>query len=162
MATRENFRDGQRVYFGREHGQKTLREIIKRNPATAQVRILEVRGNGRGSAIGSVWKVGYAGLEPADAADIVPPAPKQPLVYNPLAGNDNLLLEAISNVYASLSPENLSCDGELSHSQTRGRARELHRQLANLQKTLGREVDEVDASDWYQSKRDFERSRQTV
>ncbi len=137
MKTKNDFHDGQRVYFGRENGQRTLGKIVKRNPSRAQVEILEVRGTGRGSAVGSVWTIGYSALEPADPADVVPPAPKQPLVYSPLAGNDNLILEAINNVYANLSPENLSCDGELSHGQVQSRAKALYRQLANLQRFWG-------------------------
>ena len=35
---------GERVYFGRVHGERTLGEIVKVNRATVTVRQLETRG----------------------------------------------------------------------------------------------------------------------
>lgn len=49
------------------------------------------------------------------------------------------------SVYAALSPENLSCDGELSRGQVRAKAARLNRALKALWKEAGREVYEPEA-----------------
>lgn len=48
-------------------------------------------------------------------------------------------------VYCALSPENLTCDGELSRSQVRAKAARLNRALKALWKEAGREVTESEA-----------------
>ena len=48
------------------------------------------------------------------------------------------ILEKLRIVDSRLSPENLSCDGELSQSQVRAKYRELQRELKSLLKLLGR------------------------
>jgi len=47
-----------------------------------------------------------------------------------------------------LSPENLSCDGELSNAQTNQRYRNLKLQWAELEKKVGREVTEEETWGW--------------
>lgn len=59
-----NFRVGQKVYFGRPNGEKTLGEIVKLNPSKAKVRTLESRGSR--STAGVVWGVPYSLIKPAD------------------------------------------------------------------------------------------------
>ena len=59
--------------------------------------------------------------------------------------SENEILRDIAGVYTSLSPENLSCDGELSAAETRRRAVPLQRQLKALFTELGREVSEEEA-----------------
>jgi hypothetical protein len=46
------------------------------------------------------------------------------------------------NLTAQLSPENLTCDGELSRSQVVQKKRRLDAQWATLEKTVGRKVTE--------------------
>jgi hypothetical protein len=53
------------VFFGRENGEKTLGEVIRKNPTKAVVRTLESRGDGRGSFVGAEWRVPYSMLSPA-------------------------------------------------------------------------------------------------
>jgi hypothetical protein len=48
-------------------------------------------------------------------------------------------------VYCALSPENLSCDGELSRSAVRAKAARLNRALKALWKEAGRAITESEA-----------------
>lgn len=57
---------GQKVYFGRPSGEKTLGEIVKLNPTRAKVKTLTGRGSHRQS--GTVWSVPYSLLSPAEPA----------------------------------------------------------------------------------------------
>lgn len=164
--SRQDFKLGMKVIFGRGNGEQTLGKIKKLNPTKAKVETLEERGNGRGSGVGAVWTVPYSLMRPADqdAKPGVyhappPPAPKPPLTYNSFAGEDNLILEAIVGVHNHLSPENLSCDGEASLSHIRRMQSELGRKLRGLQAALGREVDEGEAYEWLESKRKYEAER---
>lgn len=59
------------------------------------------------------------------------------------------IMEQIVEVYGSLSPENLSCDGELPQYAVRQKYATLTKELRNLCKELGREVSEEDAWAWY-------------
>jgi len=54
----------QRVYFGRDHGERTLGEIVKRNPKKAKIRQLESRGRSRSHAIGTIWTVPWSLVTP--------------------------------------------------------------------------------------------------
>lgn len=47
-------------------------------------------------------------------------------------------------VFSDLSPENLTCDGELSGGRVRSRLAELNRELKELEKLLGRKIEESD------------------
>lgn len=159
--TRADFTVGQKVYFGRAKGQQTLGIIAKLNPAKAKVRTLETRGHR--STSGEEWGVPYSLMRPADTdakpGTPAPPVPKQKLTYNPFGGIENLILEALLSVYSGLSPENLTADGELPFTAVRQRKAELDRQLRGLTLALGREVDELEVYDWYESKRTYERDR---
>lgn len=55
------------------------------------------------------------------------------------------LLKQIRNCYIRLSPENVSCDGELSRAETKRRERQILTELKTLFKQLGREVSEAEA-----------------
>lgn len=61
---REDSKVNMKVCFG---NAKTIGEIVKCNPKKAQVKILEKRGRGRGSDVGSVWNVPYEMMEPLPA-----------------------------------------------------------------------------------------------
>ena len=54
----------------------------------------------------------------------------------------SVVFDEIKSIYISLSPENLSCDGELSASATSRRARELSNRLNTLFAEYGRRVTE--------------------
>jgi hypothetical protein len=59
--------------------------------------------------------------------------------------SENQIMEEIRNVYSDLSPEALSCDGEMPPHLIRKRQRELTARLAALQSELGRGVSETEA-----------------
>ena len=153
---RESVYVGMKVYFGRHSGEKTLGEVVKINPTKAKVKSLEDRGHSERYFVGQEWGVPYSLMEPANDAKSVAVVPvvHESLKYNPFS-DDNAILEAILNVYAGLSPENLSADGELSRAAVRSRYAELQRKLKGLQIALGRTVDETEIYDWHDSKREY-------
>jgi hypothetical protein len=162
---KENCRVGMQVEFGRENGEKTLGRVVKMNPTKAKVEILEQRGRGRGSEVGSVWGVPYALMEPAGEATgsqaVVRPAVNQadePIPYSVFQdAADQHILQAILCCYTKLSPENLSCDGELPVSQIRQRRAALERKLKGLFQAYGREVSEYAVSRWDEQRRQQQR-----
>ena len=50
-------RVGDRVLFGRPNGEQSSGEVLKCNAKSIKIRLLEDRGEGRGSTPGSVWNV---------------------------------------------------------------------------------------------------------
>jgi len=48
---------GQKVYFGRPNGQKTLGEVVKVNRAKLKIKQLESRGHYRNYSVGTIWTV---------------------------------------------------------------------------------------------------------
>lgn len=52
-----SFKVGDKVYFGRTHGEKTLGEVVKVNGKTLKVKQLESRGTMRDYPIGTIWGV---------------------------------------------------------------------------------------------------------
>ncbi len=62
---------------------------------------------------------------------------------------ESAILDDIKGVYCQLSPENLTCDGELPKYLVQQKYSKLNRELKNLFKELGREVSEEEAyGDW--------------
>lgn len=55
------------------------------------------------------------------------------------------ILVDIQRVYTSLSPENLTCDGELPPTAVKDRQRRLLQELQNLFAEIGRRVSEEEA-----------------
>lgn len=173
---REHCQVGMKVMFGRPNGEQTLGEVVKINPTKAKVKALASRGNGRGSDVGTIWTVPYSLMTPAgvamlDELNSLPPAsffPQRqaaildpadlPLPYNEFTYGDNLIIEAIVDTYNRLSPENLTCDGELSRVQVVGRRNTLNHRLKHLFMALGRPVSETVAYKWD----DERKSKETV
>lgn len=175
---REECRVGMVVEFGRENGERTKGVIFKMNPKNAKIRSLESRGAGRGSQSGSIWVAPYSLIvavqdATTDAAIAMQsfaqpnnPAVKafaqaksvadQPVPYNPFTYVDNLVLEAIYATHMELSPENLSCDGELPAYAVNAKRSKLNARLTYLYKAFGREVGECAACDWMDEKRSKE------
>jgi hypothetical protein len=143
-------RVGQKVYFGRPNGERTLGEIVKINPKKAKVRTLEARGRGRGSGVGTEWAVPYSMLTPADAtAPSAPSAPTaEPTELQIREPFDRDIMRSILGIYAALSPEWLTCDGEASAAHVRARSRALNAKLEHLFRALGRRVSEIEAYEW--------------
>ncbi len=143
---------GQKVYFGRSHGEQTLGEVVKVNRARAKVKQLESRGTLKSHPVGTVWTVPFSLLTPApdSAVPVVTasaPAPAPLPVFPATRRADRAILSDIANVYGQLSPENLTCDGELPASAVRRRASALRSKLRTLFQEIGRTVSETEAYD---------------
>ena len=142
------FNVGDRVYFGRPNGEKTLGEVVKVNRKTYKVKTLEGRGrSGRG--MGVIWGVPESLMSAAPGSS----RPAKPATRTrrqkartpaPLRSKA-ALLSLISDVDCQLSPENLSCDGEASAAHVRRTAKVLNAKLDALYRELGRKVAEGEA-----------------
>lgn len=127
---------GEKVHFGRTHGEKTLGEVVKVNPTTVKVKQLEARGTMRDYPVGTIWKVPHKLCSPVGGAVEVAPKAKRP---------EAEVLKDIHRCYSSLSPENLFWDGERPVAQARAAERRLNAELKSLFVELGRVVDESEA-----------------
>ena len=125
------FKVGATVLFGRTNGEKTRGRITKVNSKSYKVTTLESRGTRSQHSSGGSWRVPHS-LVWADGQSQAK-APSRPEMD---------ILKDISSVYGGLSPENLYCDGEISHSAAMVKYRRLNAQLKSLFKELGREVGE--------------------
>jgi ribosomal protein L24 len=63
--------------------------------------------------------------------------------------DDATIVSQVGNVYASLSPENLTCDGEASRSHVRAQAARLNRALKALNREAGRTITESETWEAY-------------
>ncbi len=117
------------VTFGRPNGRKMEGLIIKKNAKTAIIRSAH-----------ALCSVAWELCTPING---VAPSICQPaLKFNMFDTVNNHILEAIYCLYGNLSPENLTCDGEISGSQIRQRSAKYHAQLKHLFAALGRSVSE--------------------
>lgn len=152
-------RVGMEVLFGRGNGEYTRGIVEKMNRVKAKVRTNENRGS---TVAGTVWSVPYALMNPSSGGvpQNVQPTQPEPIKYNPFQDPVEIkILEAINIVYNRLSPENLSCDGELPISVINKNRAKLNRQLRGLFQVLGREVDEMVAYNWSREKMESENKR---
>jgi len=147
---------GQAVSFGRPNGEKTLGVITKVNGKSVKVRQTEVRG---GRPVGTLWTVAQSFCTPVGAApQVMAPEVQARLKANQDRDFDFLrggaakparseaeIRRDIRNIYSGLSPENLTCDGELSRAQVSQRAAALNARLRACFKELGREMSEGEA-----------------
>lgn len=141
-------RVGMVVEFGRENGEWTKGEVVKINPTKAKVKTLEGRGAGRGSFAGAVWSVPYSMMRTAGSAPVATANPAElPFPYSPFH-EDNLIMKAVVAIYNSLSPENLSWDGEKPRHRVVADRNRLERKLGHLFQALGRPVSESVAYQW--------------
>lgn len=131
---------GDKVLFGRANGEQTLGEVVKVNRVKLKVKQLTARGMYRNYPIGSVWIVPVSLCEPYEgevpAAPVAPPKPARTEVE---------VKREVLGIYCALSPENLTCDGELGHAEVVRRAAALKRRLQACFVELGREVSEEEA-----------------
>ena len=132
------FKVGDTVLFGRTNGEKTRGRITKVNSKSYKVTTLESRGTRSQYTSGGSWRVPHS-LVWHDS----PSFSKTATVRTGRAEKE--ILNDIGSVYGALSPENLHCDGEISHSAAMAKARHLNGRLKALFKELGREVSEYEA-----------------
>lgn len=173
MENISDIKKGDKVYFGRNFGEKTLGEVVKVNRVKVKVRQLESRGTYKSHPVGTVWTVPVSLLTKADAGSaasaprVMPvevqnrlrdnqdrdfafmrgfvPGPGKTEPSRPSKRSEADILTDILNIYGSLSPENLSCDGELPLSAIRHRSASLNRRLRECFTELGRRVSEEEA-----------------
>lgn len=138
---------GKQILFGRLHGEKTLGTILKVNVNKCKVRQDDVRGN-VGRPIGTIWTVPFELIYAKDAsgnATVPPPAPvvKKPITDFWIMDNRHEL-HILDGIYGSLSPENLTGDGEIPMWRVRQKRAELDRKLRACFVLLEREIDEME------------------
>lgn len=66
--------------------------------------------------------------------------------------NEYFIREDILRCYSQLSPENLTCDGELNKTQIRTKQSKINKELKSLFKEYGRPVSEEEAISWTRKK----------
>jgi hypothetical protein len=145
-------RIGMEVVFGKGNGEKTKGKVVKLNRTTAGVRTEEDRGR---HTAGAVWRVSYNLLSPSEENNVLEtPITSETIVYNIYQDQmEQHILEAIACCYNKLSPENISCDGELPPNVVEVRRRELNRKLEGLFQALGRRVGEYSIFNWLEQKK---------
>lgn len=155
------FRVGQKVMFGRAHGEQTLGEIVRVNPRTITIRQLEGRGTFRNYRVGTIWRVHPKFVHPAEAGasptkqerrDL--PARRHRIRRAPARtrSQDEIMVD-IARTYSGLDPVELTMDGELPGWQVRQRERALNAHLGDLFDELGEYITEDEAYDYIQERR---------
>lgn len=153
---------GEKVKFGRDNGEKTSGTVMKVNRKTCKIRQDENRGSFKNHPIGSIWNVSFEMIDPTPSLEneessglskpmietkpIILSVP--PILSKFLSVSDRKILEAIFAVYMELSPENLSCDGELSQGAVRMKYTQLQKKLNALFTAFGRPVSEDEVTKW--------------
>ena len=160
-----DIKKGDKVYFGRSFGEKTLGEVVKVNRVKVKVRQLESRGTYKSHPVGTVWTVPVSLLTKADAGSVASAPRVMPVeVQNRLRDNqdrdfafmrgneapkpkrpDADILAEIRGIYCNLSPENLHADGERSRTEAARLYRLYNQRLKALFTELGRQVSESEA-----------------
>ena len=98
------------------------------------------RARGEGSVVGVVTQVGATAYEVYAESGAQQVAPDK--LSQVACRSEALIMRELSGVYASLSPENLTCDGELSRTQVARKSAVLRRALRALQSEAGRVISE--------------------
>ena len=147
------FINGNIVVFGRGNGEETIGRIDKVNPKRYKITTLETRGNGRGSAKGSTWTVAPSLVRhatDAEKARVQGGTATKTIEVVPAPGkrSEAAILKDIEAVYNRLSPENLSCDGEVRGKALSQKEAGLQGRLKMLFRELGREVSEDEVQGW--------------
>lgn len=141
----DTIRVGDKVQFGRTHGEHTVGVVEKINARSVKVRQTEARG---AHPVGTIWRVSprlvwLAGGSPPCTGHVVPQVKR----------SEDEIMGDIMGCYNGLSPENLWCDGEASPSQARATERHLNAKLRECFRELGRTVNESEAWDWARTHR---------
>ena len=125
---------GDRATFTSKTGREVTGTVTRVNTKTVTLERCDDGSRG--------WRVTPSMLR-APAAQAATPAPAAP------RRAEDAVMRDIHNAYLDLSPENLTCDGELTRAQAAARRTAVLRRLADLQKELGRQVSEDVAWAWY-------------
>lgn len=126
---------GDRASFTSKTGRVVTGTVTRVNTKTVTLERCDDGSRG--------YRVPPAMLRAAAAAAPAPTAAAAP------RRDEDAVMRDIVNAYSDLSPENLTCDGELTRAQAAVRRTAVHRRLADLQRELGRRVSEDQAWEWY-------------
>lgn len=121
---------GMKVSFGRPNGEKTIGIVKKVNQKTVKIEQTEIRGRQKTHRIGTVWNV-------AKSPNLITIIERR--FAQSQKRTDAQIINDLQRVECRLSPENLSCDGELSRTQVRQRYNRLMSEKKALINELGRE-----------------------
>lgn len=127
---------GDKVLFGRRNGEQTAGTVLKVNRTTVVVRQDEARGTLKSHLVGTKWKVASNLVTKVEGGPVEAPKAQRP---------EADVLRDILECYAGLSPENLTCDGELPRHMVVRRAAALRANLRSLFTEIGRQVTEGEA-----------------
>jgi hypothetical protein len=156
------FHKNQIVVFGRTCGEQTLGRVIRVNKRTLSVVTLESRGASARKGAGRKWRVTPSLCRAATDAEIDGSGASQATARQarrtkaranrrparPVRRrSDAEILRDLLSVECQLSPENLTCDGELPQYRVRQRAAKLNRQRRTLVAELGREPTDTEIWD---------------
>tara|TARA_Y100000310_G_scaffold209423_1_gene210029 strand:- start:4538 stop:4993 length:456 start_codon:yes stop_codon:yes gene_type:complete len=146
------FKVGDKVRFGRDNGEQSLGEVVKVNRKSLKVKLLEPRGRYKAHRVGGVWRCppSLCTLVDGEAEESTAMFPPKKAASGKTTEE---LMRAIDIVYCALSPENLTCDGELSRTASMHRYRSLKRQLRALFAEIGREVSEGECYRYFEEMR---------
>jgi hypothetical protein len=146
---------GTKVIFGTENGAQTQGTVIKINRARAKVRQDEARNS---RPVGTIWGVPASLMRTSDGKfitndwEIVDQKPTVGFKL-PAAGANDMPsviwmqtyeheIHILSVLYANLSPENLTGDGELGITEVRARRAEIDRKMRAVEVLMGRPMSE--------------------
>ena len=136
------YKIGMKVSFGRPNGEKTVGLVVKVNPKKLKIEQTEIRGRQKTHSIGTVWTVpkDERFVQVLDLSDCRADAhgstgisAKKP------SRSDAEIIAELQGIECCLSPENLSWDGERSHTDVMRAYRRLNKEKAALHRELGRE-----------------------
>jgi hypothetical protein len=125
------FKIGDLVTFGRPNGEQTEGRVVRVNAASVIIEQTEQRGVSRIREAGTKWRVHPSLVRLVGGASVAP-APKA-------ARSEADLIAALRRIEASLSPENLYCDGERPRAEARRIEARLMAERRTLVAELGRE-----------------------
>lgn len=150
-------RDGRAFKFGADTVRRALGRTLGGTPAPVfnhkdlfavgtPVTYKALGTHNKTEITGVITKIGNGTYEVYGASDIVGVREIPQISATKADRRDKMtVLWEINGVYTSLSPENLTCDGERPRSQVRTVAARLRRALKALFVEYGREVDEATA-----------------
>jgi hypothetical protein len=117
---------------------------LKKEMKNMKIEQTEIRGRQKTHSIGTVWTVPknerfvqVLDLNSTDAHGSTGITTKTP--SRPRSRSDAVIIAELQGIECGLSPENLSCDGEASHTHVMRTYRRLNKQKATLHRELGRE-----------------------
>lgn len=133
MTPAPAFRIGDIVSFGRPNGEKTEGRVVKVNAASVSIEQTEVRGQTRLREAGAKWRVHPSLVSLVGTGGTAPVAAPKP------TRSEAELIAALRRIEASLSPENLTCDGERPRAEVLRVAARLNAERRAIVAELGRE-----------------------